>query len=169
MGRNFRSKTHEHPLESTINAVLGILMALGVLIVFLSSSLIANTLSALLNQHLRHIGVMKLIGGQNQIIFRMYLVMLLVFGLLSLLIAVPAGGQGAYALSQFIADQMGFTLLGYRIVPISFVIQVAVGMLVPLIAGFVPVIRGSRVTVQKALDGDQTRASSAERSIRRGS
>ncbi len=162
VGRSFRSKTHEHPLESTINAVLGILMALGVLIVFLSSSLIANTLSALLNQHLRHIGVMKLIGGQDQIIFRMYLVMLLVFGLLSLLIAVPAGGQGAYALSQYIATKMGFSLLGYRIVPFSFVLQVAVGMLVPLIAGFVPVIRGSKVTVQKALDGDQTRASSGK-------
>jgi len=158
--RTFRSKTHEHPLEPTINAVLGILMVLGVLIVFLSSSLIANTLSALLNQHLRHIGVMKLIGGQDQIIFRMYLVQLLVFGFLALLIAIPAGGQGAYWLAQYIADEMGFSLLGYRIVPLSFILQVAVGILVPLVAGFVPVIKGSKVTVQKALDGDQGRVSS---------
>lgn len=156
--RSFRSKTHEHPLESTINAVLGILMALGVLIVFLSSSLIANTLSALLKQHLRHIGVMKLIGGQNRIVFRMYLVMLLVFGALSLVIAIPAGGQGAYALAQFVASKMGFTLLGYRFVPLSLALQIAVGILVPLVAGFVPVIRGSRVTVQKALDGNGTRS-----------
>lgn len=162
VGRTFRSKTHEHPLESTINAVLGILMALGVLIVFLSSSLIANTLSALLNQHLRHIGVMKLIGGRDQIIFRMYLVLLLVFGLLALLIAIPAGGQGAYALAQYIADEMGFSLLGYRIVPLSFILQVTVGILVPLVAGFVPVINGSRVTVQKALDGDRVRSSGEE-------
>lgn len=157
VGRTFRSKTHEHPLESTINAVLGILMALGVLIVFLSSSLIANTLSALLKQHLRHIGIMKLVGGRDEIIFRMYLVLLLVFGLLSLLIAIPAGGQSAYALAEYIADQMRFSLLGYRIVPISFLIQVAVGILVPLVAGFVPVIKGSRVTVQKAISGDTAR------------
>ncbi len=155
--RSFRSLTHQHPLESTINAVLGILMALGVLIVFLSSSLIANTLSALLKQHLRHIGVMKLIGGQNQIIFRMYLVLLLIFGTLSLVIAVPAGGQGAYSLALFVAEQMGFTLLGYRFVPLALALQVAVGILVPLVAGFVPVISGSRVTVQKALDGNGTR------------
>lgn len=155
VGRTFLSKTHEHPLESTINAVLGILMALGVLIVFLSSALIANTLSALLNQHLRHIGVMKLIGGRDQIIFRMYLVLLLAFGFLALLIAIPAGGQGAYALAEYIANQMGFSLLGYRIVPLSLIIQLVVGILVPLVAGFVPVIKGSKVTVQKALDGDQ--------------
>ncbi len=160
VGRTFISKTHQHPLEPTINAVLGILMALGVLIVFLSSSLIANTLSGLLNQHLRHIGVMKLIGGQDRIIFRMYLVLLLIFGLLSLLIAIPAGGQGAYALAQYIADQMGFSLLGYRIVPLSFILQVAVGLLVPLIAGFIPVIKGSKVTVQQALDGEGTREQS---------
>jgi putative ABC transport system permease protein len=162
VGRTFRSKTHQHPLEPTINAVLGILMALGVLIVFLSSSLIANTLNALLNQHLRHIGVMKLIGGQDQIIFRMYLVMLLVFGFLALLIAIPAGGQGAYALAQFIADEMGFSLLGYRIVPLSFILQFAVGILVPLVAGFIPVINGSKVTVQKALDGDRIRGSGGD-------
>lgn len=157
VGRTFRSKTHEHPLESTINAVLGILMALGVLIVFLSSSLIANTLSALLKQHLRHIGIMKLVGGRDDVIFRMYLVLLLVFGLLSLLIAIPAGGQGAYALAEYIADQMRFSLLGYRIVPISLLIQIAVGILAPLVAGFVPVIKGSRVTVQKAISGDTAR------------
>ena len=159
VGRTFRSKTHEHPLEPTINAVLGILMALGVLIVFLSSSLIANTLSALLNQHTRHIGVMKLIGGRNKAILRMYLVMLLIFGLLALILAVPAGGQGAYALAKFVADEMGFTLLGYRFIPIALIIQVAVGILVPLVAGLVPVLKGSRVTVQQALSGDKTRAS----------
>jgi hypothetical protein len=59
------SETHKHPLADTVNAILGILMALGILIVFLSSSLIANTLNALLNQHLRYIGVIKLVGGQD--------------------------------------------------------------------------------------------------------
>ena len=54
---------------------------------------------------------------------------------------------------------MGFSLLGYRIVPLSFIVQVAVGLLVPLVAGLLPVIQGSKVTVQKALDGDQTRSS----------
>ncbi len=162
VGRTFRSLTHQHPLETTINAVLGILMALGVLIVFLSSSLIANTLNALLNQHLRHIGVMKLIGGRDKIIFKMYLVLLVAFGFLALLIAVPAGGQGAYGLAQFIATKMGFSLLGYRIVPIALIIQIAVGLLVPLVAGFVPVINGSRVTVQKAISGDLAGESSEQ-------
>ena len=150
------SKTHEHPMASIINAVLGILMALGVLIVFLSSSLIANTLNALLNQHMRHIGVIKLVGGRNRQVLGMYFVLISVFGFLALLIAVPLGGQGAYWLSDFIADKMSFSLLGYRIVPIAFVIQIVVGLLVPIVAGLVPVINGARVTVLRAISGDIT-------------
>ncbi|MBI2759748.1 MAG: ABC transporter permease [Chloroflexi bacterium] len=152
------SKTHEHPLASTVNAVLGILMALGILIVFLSSSLIANTLSALIGQHLRHIGVMKLVGGRNRQIFYMYLVMIISFGVLALMIAVPLGGQGAYGLAAFIASQLKFSLLGYRIVPMAFIIQIAIGILVPLVAGLLPVISGSKVTVLKAVSGDLARA-----------
>ncbi|MEP7135172.1 MAG: FtsX-like permease family protein [Chloroflexota bacterium] len=146
--------THKHPLADTVNAILGILMALGILIVFLSSSLIANTLNALLNQHLRHIGVIKLVGGQRKQVFRMYLTLIMAFGILALLIAVPLGGQGAYGLALFISSQMNFNLLGYRIVPMAFAIQIAVGLLVPLIAGLAPVLNGSRITVLRALSGD---------------
>jgi putative ABC transport system permease protein len=161
------SETHKHPLADTVNAVLGILMALGILIVFLSSSLIANTLSALLNQHLRHIGVIKLVGGQRRQVFRMYITLIMAFGVLALAIAVPLGGQGAYGLALFISSEMNFNLLGYRIVPMALLIQVAVGLLVPLVAGLVPVLNGSRITVLRALSGgladeEQSQASGEE-------
>jgi putative ABC transport system permease protein len=150
------SESHTHPLADTVNAILGILMALGILIVFLSSSLIANTLSALLNQHLRHIGVMKLVGGRRRQIFLMYLALIMSFGALALLIAVPLGGQGAYGLALFISSKLNFNLLGYRIIPAALIIQIAVGLLAPLIAGLWPVLSGSRITVLKALSGNLT-------------
>lgn len=148
------SETNKHPLGDVINAVLGILMALGILIVLLSSSLIANTLSALLNQHYRHIGVIKLIGGRNNQVLVMYLTLIFAFSLLALLIAVPTGGQGAYNFALFMADQLNFSLLGYRIVPFAFLIQVLVGIFVPLIAGLAPVLNGSKITVLRALIND---------------
>ncbi len=147
------SETRTHPLADTVNAILGILMALGILIVFLSSSLIANTLNALLNQHLRHIGVIKLVGGQRNQVFRMYITLIMAFGVLALLIAVPLGGQGAFGLALFISGEMNFNLLGYRIVPLALLIQVLVGLFVPLIAGLAPVVNGSRITVLRALSG----------------
>ena len=157
ISRSRISKANEHPMASTVQAILGILLALGVLILFLSSSLIANTLSALLNQHLRHIGVMKLIGGRRNQIFEMYIVQILAFGVIALLIAVPVGGQGAYSLATFIADKLNFSLLGYRIVPLSFIIQIVVGLAVPLLAGLLPVLNGSRITVLHAISGETAR------------
>jgi putative ABC transport system permease protein len=151
------TKTNEHPMASTVQAILGILLALGVLILFLSSSLIANTLSALLNQHLRHIGVMKLVGGRRNQIFAMYIALIMAFGVIALLIAVPLGGQGAYGLALFIADKLNFSILGYRIVPLAFAIQIVVGLAVPLLAGLGPVLNGSRITVLRAISGEAAR------------
>ncbi|MCX6054060.1 MAG: FtsX-like permease family protein [Chloroflexi bacterium] len=154
----FRSrfaKTNEHPMASTVQAILGILLALGVLILFLSSSLIANTLNALLNQHLRYIGIMKLVGASRNQVLQMYMVLIFSFCLIALAIAVPLGGQGAYALSSYIADKINFALMGYRIVPLALMIQIIVGLAVPLLAGFVPVLNGSKISVVRALSDNQ--------------
>jgi putative ABC transport system permease protein len=144
--------SNEHPLASTVQAILGILLALGVLILFLSSSLIANTLNALLNQHLRHIGVIKLIGGRRNQVIGMYFVLIMAFSAIALVVAVPLGGQGAYMLSEFIASNINFQVLGYRIVPTALMIQIIVGVAIPLLAGLVPVLNGSRTTVLNALN-----------------
>ena len=53
----------------------------------------------------------------------------------------------------FVADKLNFNILGYRVVPAAFVIQILVGLLVPLIAGLAPVRNGSRITVLRALSG----------------
>lgn len=147
-------KTNEHPLASTVQAILGILGALGILILFLSSSLIANTLSSLLNQHIRFIGVMKLVGGSERQILTSYIVLILIFSLISLTIAIPFGGQGAYALSAYIADKLNFSLLYYRIVPLALLIQFIVGLGIPLLVGLNPIRRGSKITIHRALSND---------------
>jgi hypothetical protein len=47
-------------------------------------------LSALLSQHLRHIGVIKLVGGSNRQVFFMYLTLIMAFSCAFwLLIAIP--------------------------------------------------------------------------------
>jgi len=154
VGRTRTALSHEHPMSSTVQAILGILGALGVLILFLSSSLIANTLNALLSQHLRPIGVMKLVGGRRAQIFALYIVLILAYCLIALSIAIPLGAQGAYGLAAFIASKMNFNLLGFRLVPLALGIQVIVGLAVPILVGLAPVLNGSRISVQRALSND---------------
>ncbi|MBN1640800.1 MAG: FtsX-like permease family protein [Anaerolineae bacterium] len=141
----------EHPLSAIVGALLSVLVILGVLVVFLSGALIANTMTALLGQHIRQIGVMKLLGARRSQIIAMYLALLLAFGAMALLVAIPAGSWGAYALARFVAEIINFELRPFRVVPAALLFQLVVALLVPPIAGMRPVLRGSRTTVQRAL------------------
>ncbi|MFN2236474.1 MAG: FtsX-like permease family protein [Anaerolineales bacterium] len=153
--------SNEHPSASLILAVLGVLGALGGLITFLSGALIINTLNALLKQHLRQIGVMKLVGGRSLQILVMYMTLIFLYGLAALLIAIPAGAAAGYALAKYIAYMMNATLQGFRIVPAAIEIQVLIAFLIPLGAGFFPVNKGVRTKVRRAISNDQIGAQSS--------
>ncbi len=139
-----------------ILAVLGVLGALGALMVLLSTSLIANTLNALLTQHMRQIGVMKLIGARSFQIVAMYMVLILFFGLIASIIAVPLGGYAGYELAEFTAEQASINLQGFRYIPNVIFLQIAVALIVPLSAGFIPVNRGSKTKVRRAISGERS-------------
>ncbi len=151
----------EHPLASIVGALLSVLVILGILVVFLSGSLIANTMSALLSQHTRQVGVMKLVGARRVQIAGMYLALILSFGVIALTVSVPLGSWGAYALSQFVAGIMNFQVQGFRVVAAAVALQVAIALLVPPAAGLLPVWRGLRVTVRQALSSSGLVSSSS--------
>jgi putative ABC transport system permease protein len=155
----FRTETNlstENPMASTTLAVLGVLGVLGGLIAVLSSSLIINTLNALLTQHLRQIGVMKLVGGRSSQIMGMYLSLIFAYGLISLVFTVPLGAIAGYQFASFMALMMGASLQGFRIVPVAIILQVLISFLIPLGAGFFPVNKGSRINVRRAISSDRT-------------
>jgi putative ABC transport system permease protein len=147
-----------HPMRSLVLAVLGVLGALGGLITFLSGSLIINTLNALLTQHMRQIGVMKLIGGRRFQILGMYMTLIIFYGLISLVIAVPTGAIAGYALASYLAYTMNAVLQGFRIIPSAIIIQVLIAFLIPLGAGFFPISKVSKTNVRRAISNDQTRS-----------
>ena len=143
--------SNEHPMTSLILAVLGILAALGGLITVLSSSLIINTLNALLTQQLHQIGIMKLVGARSQQIMGMYVTLIVAYSVIALLLAVPLGAIAGYAMASFIANLIGAVLQGFRIIPLAVVIQTVIAIAVPLGAGFFPVSAGARTSVQQAI------------------
>ncbi len=155
-------ETDKHPMGSTVLAMLGVLGALGVLVMLLSSSLIVNTLNALLTQHLRQIGVMKLVGARSMQISSMYILLILAYGLIALIISVPLAALAGFGLSAFIADFMSANLQGFRIVPQAIVIQILIAFLIPLLAGYFPVNRGSKIKVRRALSNDGAGEQSAQ-------
>ncbi len=148
-------KSNDYPMADMALAVMSVLGALGVLVMLLSTSLIVNTLNALFTQHLRQIGVMKLVGARGRQVLIMYLVMILAYSLLALLIAVPLGAWAGYGLAAMMADMFNATLGGFRVVSSAVAIQVVIAVCVPLASGFLPVRSGSKISVHRAISSDR--------------
>lgn len=139
------------PVNYVIQAILAILGAVGLLSLVLSGFLVINTISAILTQQVTQIGVMKTLGARTSHIMRMYMAMVFAFGVLALLIALPLGGITAYYISQFIAGLLNFDIVNFQIPRSALYVQVAIALLVPLVAGFFPVLSGTRITVREAI------------------
>ena len=143
---------NKHPLDSIIEALLLVLIMMGVMIVFLSGSLIFNTMSALLGQHLRQIGAIKLVGGRRFQVIGMYIVLIMTFGVIALAVSIPLGAVGAYQLAGFAAGIVNFEVQPFHLIPSAVIIQVVIALVVPPIAGLLPVLKGSTITVRQALN-----------------
>ena len=169
-GSNVVQSPGQHYANEQIQAILLILTVLGGLSMFLSAFLVVNTISAILAQHTKQIGIMKAIGGRFHQISSMYLTMVLAFGLLSMLIAVPLGAAGAQGLTQYIAGLLNFDILTSG-VPINvLLIEIAAGLIVPMLAALVPIFSGTRITVREAISStgiDQGTMERVERKARR--
>ncbi len=140
------------PLDDILQAVLLLMGTLGVLALFLSIFLIINTVSALLAQQKRQIGVMKAIGARSGQILGMYFVMVLMYGVVALLMTVPLSMVGARELSRFMASLFNFDLAADIRSPLeAMLIQIAVGVLVPVLAALPPFWANVRDTAAEAM------------------
>ncbi len=141
----------QHPAQSIINTVLMLMGALTVLVIFLSAFLVTNTISALMGQQIRQIGVMKAVGATMGQVVAVYLGLVLSFGLLALLIGIPLAGLASYGFSRWLIGMLNATPLPFSIPLGSLGLQAFIGLLVPVLGGLIPVIGGARCTVKQAI------------------
>ncbi len=138
-------------VDDIFQGSLLLLGVLGFLSLFLSGFLVINTISALLAQQVRQIGMMKAIGARKGQIIALYLGMVIVFGVLALLVAAPLSALVASQTAQLMAGFINVNFPAFSIPPIVIALEVIIGIVVPLLAALVPVISGTRITVHEAI------------------
>lgn len=141
------------PLDNFFRGFTVVLGTMGVVALFLSVFLVTNTISALLAQQVKQIGMMKAIGARTDQIVPLYLVMVLIFGALALCIAVPLGIQATAEFVSFLAYFLNFKLSDFRLPMSVVVLEAALALLVPLLAALAPILNGTRITVREAISG----------------
>jgi putative ABC transport system permease protein len=142
-----------HPNVALIEAIVGVLVVLGLFSVFLSGFLVTNTLQALLTQQTQQIGIMKSIGATRTQVIEVYMTLILFFGVLAFLIAAPLSFEIAFALLQFLARTLNFVLAGQRLIPQALFFQAVLALGMPALAAWLPVQQGTSISVREALSG----------------
>jgi len=153
-GRNVSIQVPEpakHPLQDIFSALLLLLNLLGFASLFLSGFLVVNTVSALLAQQIRQIGIMKAIGARRRQIVALYLVTVLLYGVFALAIAIPSAAFVAGQLSLYLAGFVNVDFPDFSIPTGVLILEIAIGLLLPLIAALFPIWSGTRVTVREAI------------------
>jgi putative ABC transport system permease protein len=140
-----------HPANDLLQGFFLVLGFIGALALVVSGFLVVNTVSAILAQQTRQIGIMKAVGARNDQIAGIYLGLVLAYALMALAVALPLGVVGAYGFASFTAGLANFDIDTVFVPPNVLAIEIAVGLVVPLLAALVPITRGVRITVREAL------------------
>ena len=148
-GRRVITESHADPFIDTIVLILS---SFGLIILLLSGFLVVNAISALITQQVSQIGVMKLIGARRWQIMSLYIVTVLVYGVLAIILGIPLAIATARLLMDTLVQGLLNVMPDSYAVPLKLIaVQAAVGLLLPLLAGLVPVLKGTSITTHKAL------------------
>lgn len=141
----------QFPGNRELDALIVIMFLFSALGLFLSSFLVANTLSATVAEQINEIGVLKAIGATRWQILLIYLLEALVYGLVGTLLGVGIGALGGWRLLVWIGS-LGNAQVGFRLAPEGVFSGLVVGLGVSVLGASIPALRGMRVSVKEALE-----------------
>ncbi len=116
-----------------------------------SSVLVLNTMIALVTQQTNQIGIIKAIGGTQGKIMQIYLAGVLVYGLLSLLIALPLGAILAFGITRYLLNIFNIDYEEFRFSMQAMGLQVIAALVAPLLTALWPILKGTSITVREAI------------------
>ena len=139
------------PAETILNALFLLLGVLGAVVVVLGIFLVYNSISAIVNQQMGQIGVMKAIGADARQIFYSYLVLVLSYGVLAAAISIPIGAAAATGLQVFFGNFLNLEIFEVNVDTTAVLAQVGISLVAPLFAALIPLRQGMRISVREAI------------------
>ena len=143
-----------HFFGDIFKAVSVLLLGMALMALALSGFLVVTTVSAILIQHTRQLGIMKAIGGRRWQIAGLYFGLVFCFGLLALIIGLPTGIIFGYYFVNYAADVLNFRVLDHTYPPSVMALLVSIGLVLPLIAASIPIISGVKRPIVDALNAN---------------
>ena len=134
-----------------LGAVILVLVAIGVISLFLSGFLVINTIQGIMAAQKKQIGIMKIIGADRTQIIMVYLAMVAIFGLIAFVIAVPISMSLAEGILSFFGRLLNYNTPDIYIPLHILLIEFAVAILVPVLSALIPILNGTALTPAEAI------------------
>lgn len=141
----------EHWGRPFIEGITLVLRVLAVVSLLTSVILVINTMTAIITQQTDQIGVIKAIGGTSDVIARVYLAGVLVYGILALLVALPLGMVGAFGTTQTLLNLFNIDYETFQFSTRAVWLQLFAAIVAPLLAALWPVLSGAAISVRQAI------------------
>jgi putative ABC transport system permease protein len=151
VGQAFFQDPDKHWGRPIVEGITAVLQVLAVIALITSVVLVLNTVTALITQQTNQIGVLKAIGGTSGVILRVYLVGVLAYGVLALLVGVPAGLLVASGMSASFLNVFNIDITAFQFSPLALTFSIVSAIGVPLLAALWPVFSGATITVRAAI------------------
>lgn len=140
-----------HPHSTQMKTLLFLLEAFGIVALVLSCVLVAALVSSMLARQVREIGAMKAVGATSAQVAGVYAAGVAMLGVFAVALGIPLAVAAGRGYATFAMGILNFEIVDNSIPLWVFAVEIAVGILTPLLAAAVPLVRGAAVTVREAV------------------
>lgn len=151
----------EYWAKNQADGILFMMQVMSVLAILLSAGLVVNTISAVLMQQTRQIGIMRSLGASRLQVAGMYMLYVSILSIAGVLLALPLGMAGSMWLIHAASNFLNFDITAIDLPPSILLLQIGLGLSLPVGAALLPVLRGATISVYDAIY--QTGLSSGDR------
>lgn len=144
-------KPNEHPHQWQLNTLLFLEGSIGLLAFLMGAVLVSQLMGAILSQQIRQIGILKAIGATRLQVLTIYILMVLVFGIISGIIAIPLAIASGYGFAEFVAYQINFKILTTTLPASLYLYFIGISLVLPILLSLPALLRGTRLSVRDAL------------------
>ena len=134
--------------------------------------LISNTMSTLVAEQTREIGIMRAVGARRRQVALVYIRTTLLLGALGALVGIGLGVVLSSLLARYFGSMFWAIDVGFGVDPIVLLVSIVVGLLAPPLAALPAIRRGVRVDLREALESTGSALGAqdaADRLLRRAS
>jgi putative ABC transport system permease protein len=145
-------KAGTYPGKEFFDQLASLMNVFTVLALLSALVLIANTMTTLIGEQRREIGIMKAIGGTRRQIRRIYVRSALLLGAVGSVIGVALGVLIANAIVRYFASSFFAISPGFAVSVPVVIASIVLGLVAPPLAALPAIRRGARLTVREGLE-----------------